>query len=182
MKLFVFTCVLALSLACLLSRPALAGAEERTLADGEGRSVVLQSSDTPGFFYYINSRFGFAVEVSGLFSKAIVVPDNDDGVILADEAEEARFRSSGGNRMDKRSIKQLFEEARKELGGAVAYSNLGKNSYVLSWTEDADIHYRKFLLGSSVWCDMELTYPAARKKEFDAIVTHSAKTICFTRR
>ena len=182
MKRFMFAWGIALFLACFLSLPVQAGAGERTLKDRNGREIGLAASDTPGFSYYINSRFGFAVEVSDLFTKAIVIPDNGDGVILADEAEQALFRASGGNIIDKKNLKRRFEEARKELGSAVAYAHLGKDSYVLSWTEGSDIHYRKVLLGSSIWCDMELTYPATRKKEFDPIVVHSAKSLCFTGR
>ena len=157
-------------------------AADRTLTDDQGRSVVLRESPTPDFFHYTNERFAFTVDVSALFEKAFVVPDNGDGVILSDAGDQARFRASGGNIIDKKNLKRRFEEARKELGSAVAYAHLGKDSYVLSWTEGSDIHYRKVLLGSSIWCDMELTYPATRKKEFDPIVVHSAKSLCFTGR
>ena len=154
-------------------------AADRTLTDDQGRSVVLRESPTPDFFHYTNERFAFTVDVSALFEKAFVVPDNGDGVILSDAGDQARFRASGGNRLDKKTIKQLFEAERKELGSAVAYAHQGKNFYILSWTQDNEIHYHKFILGPSAWCDMELTYPTARKKEFDPIVARSAKTFSF---
>ena len=154
-------------------------AADRTLTDDQGRSVVLRESPTPDFFHYTNERFAFTVDVSALFEKAFVVPDNGDGVILSDAGDQARFRASGGNRLDKKTIKQLFEAERKELGNAVAYAHQGKNFYILSWVQDNDIHYRKLILGPSDWCDMELTYPAARKEEFDPIVARSAKTFSF---
>ena len=154
-------------------------AADRTLTDDQGRSVVLRESPTPDFFHYTNERFAFTVDVSALFEKAFVVPDNGDGVILSDAGDQARFRASGGNRLDKKTIRQLFEAERKELGSAVAYAHQEKNVYVLSWTQDNEIHYRKFILGPSTWCDMELTYPSARKEEFDPIVTRSAKTFSF---
>ena len=154
-------------------------AADRTLTDDQGRSVVLRESPTPDFFHYTNERFAFTVDVSALFEKAFVVPDNGDGVILSDAGDQARFRASGGNRLDKKTIRQLFEAERKELGSSVAYAQQEKNVYVLSWTQDNEIHYRKFILGPSTWCDMELTYPAARKKEFDPIVARSAKTFLF---
>lgn len=177
MKQLRFASGLFLLLAAIYASAALAA--DRTLTDDQGRSVVLRESPTPDFFHYTNDRFGFTVDVPALFEKAFVVPDNGDGIILSDAGDQARFRASGGNRIDKKTIRQLFEAERKELGESAAYAHQGKNFFVLSWTQDDAIHYRKFILGPSAWCDMELTYPAARKGEFDPIVGRSAKTLSF---
>jgi hypothetical protein len=117
------------------------------------------------------------VDVPALFTRAFVVPDNGDGIILADAAGEARFRASGGNRIDKETLRQTFDAARKDLEAKPAYEHLGKTFFVLSWERDGEIHYRKFVLGSGVWCDMEMTYPAGRKKEFDSLVARSADSL-----
>ncbi len=164
-------------LCCLAVCASPAEAADRTLRDDQGRSVVLRQSPKPDFFHYTNERFAFTVEVPALFGKAFVIPDNGDGIILGDAADQARFRASGGNRINKKTLKQLFEDARKDLEIKPAYAHLGKDFFVLSWERDGEIHYRKFILGATVYCDVELTYPAARKQEFDPLVARSAGTL-----
>ena len=66
-------------------------AADRTLADDQGRTVTLRESPTPDFFHYTNERFAFTVDVSALFEKAFVVPDNGDGVILSDAGARPVF-------------------------------------------------------------------------------------------
>lgn len=173
-----------LCLCCLLcgliAHAWTAGAADRQLRDGQGRSVVLRQSPDPGFFHYTNERFSFTVDVPALFSKALVVPDNGDGVILTDEAGEARFRASGGNRIDKRTLRRMFDAERRDLndlGIQPAYEHVGKSFFVLSWVQDNEIHYRKFVFGNSVWFDMEMTYPAGRKREFDVLVGRGAASL-----
>ena len=152
-------------------------AADRTVEDARGNSIVLQATESPDFFHYANERFGFAVDVPAMYTLALVIPDNGDGIILTDANKETQFRASGGNIIEKRSLKQRYDADRKTLGKNLAYSHLGKNFYILSWVEDSMIHYRKYILAPSVYCDMEFTYPAARKKEFDVPVTHSARSL-----
>lgn len=159
-----------------------AKAADRVLTDEEGKTVTLAATPSPDVFRYTNERFGFSLDVSSLFAKILVIPDNGDGIILVDATGEARLRASGGNRIDDTTLKRRFEAKRKELGGAVAYSHLDKTFYVLSWMEEEEIHYLKVIFGPSVWCDMELSYPAARKKEFDPIVTRSANGFSLPKR
>lgn len=155
-------------------------AADRTLTDERGASVTLPQVDK-GFYRYLNARFAFGVDVPALFTKAVVIPDNNDGIILEDDSGGARFRASGGNVIDGKSLKQRFEADKKDLGKAVAYAHLDKNFYTLSWTAGEDIHYRKVMLASATYCDVELAYPAARKKEFDALVGRAAKSLAWSR-
>ena len=172
-RIHCMTCCLFAVLLC--ASPG--SASNRTLTNDRGKPVVLSTTESPDFFRYLNPRFGFTVDVPAIYTLAVVIPDNDDGVILSDSRDETRFRASGGNVIDERTLRQRYESDRKDLGEAVSYSHLGKGFYVLSWVEDAMIHYRKFLLAPSVFCDMEFIYPAARKAEFDAPVARSARSL-----
>jgi len=159
----------------LFSVPVLAG--DRTFTDAEGRSLVLRESPWPDFLLYAGERVPFTVAVPTLFSRVVVIPDNGDGVILSDKRGKARFRTSGGELLELLTIRQLFESARESLNVNPAYERLGKNFFVLSWIADGNIHYRKLVLNGDAWCDMEMNYPLERKKEFDPLVTYSAKSL-----
>ena len=167
--------ILCFVLAAFFVLPALAA--ERTIIDAEGKTVVLRETPRPDFFHYVNERFPFAVEVPALFTNAVVIPDNGDGIILSDAEDKARFRASGGRLVDKVTIRAFFESERKSLAVKPAYEKLGKNFFVLSWIEDGNIHYRKLILNEDAWSDMEISYPPERKKEFDPLVTHSAQSL-----
>ena len=168
--------ILCFVLAAFFALPALAAAD-RTITDAEGKSAVLRESTRPGFFRYIGERFPFAVDVPALFTRAVAIPDNGDGIILCDTEDKARFRASGGRLVDTLTIREFFESARKNLGIKPAYEKLGKNFFVLSWVEDGNIRYRKLILNGDEWSDMEMSYPLERKKEFDPLVTHSAQSL-----
>ena len=162
--------------AVFFALPAFA-ARDRTITDAEGKSVVLRESPQPGFFHYTCERSPFTVDVPALFTQAVVIPDNGDGIILSDAEDKARFRASGGRLVGKLTIREFFESERKSLGVKPAYEKLGKNFFVLSWLEDGKIHYRKLILNGDAWADMEMSYPFERKKEFDPLVTHSAQSL-----
>ena len=184
MKRVLFICGL---LCCLVTYPLLAVAADRTITDAEGKSVVLRESRQPGFFHYIDGCFPFAVDVPALFTKAVELPDNcEDGtvaggsgssIILSDAENEAEFRSSGGRLAGQLTIREFFASERKDLGVKPAYEKLGKDFFVLSWIKDGKIHYRKLNLNVDTWFDMEMSYPDKRKKEFDPLVMHSAKSL-----
>ena len=164
-------------LCCLLAYAQPAMAADRTIIDAEGKSVVLRESPQPNFFHYVNERSPFAVDVPALFTKAVLIPDNGDGIILSDAEDKARFRASGGRLVGALTIREFFESERKNLGIKPAYEKLGKDFFVLSWVKDGNIHYRKLILNEDAWADMEMSYPPERKKEFDPLVTHSARSL-----
>jgi len=167
--------ILCFVLTAFFVLPALAA--DRTITDAEGKSVVLRESPRPDFFHYANERFPFAVDVPALFTQAVVIPDNGDGIILRDTEDKVRFRASGGRLVDKLTIREFFESERKNLEVKPAYEKLGENFFVLSWLENGNIHYRKLILNGDAWFDMEMSYPPERKKEFDPLVTHSAQSL-----
>ena len=185
MKRLLSLCTLLCSLlACV--QPAMAA--DRTLTDAEGKSVVLRESSRPGFFHYADGCFPFAVDVPALFTTAVELPDKcEDGavggsgssILLRDTEDKARFRASGGRLAGKLTLRAFFESERKDLGVKPAYEKLGKDFFVLSWLEGGKIHYRKLILTGDAWSDMEMSYPPERKKEFDALVTHSAQSLTY---
>lgn len=172
-KLFIF------SLFLLLLLGGLAQAAERTLKNEMGE-ITLQESSTAGFYIYLNGRFGFVVEIPEIFSKVVVIPQNDDGIILSTEDDKSSFRTSGGYNLEdsKTVLKESYNSALEELGKKVAYKRLGKDFYVVSWLEDDSvIHYRKYMVSDSVHCDFEMSYPKSEKSNYDALVMHVAKSL-----
>jgi hypothetical protein len=142
------------------------------------QTEVLTPAKTADFLLYTNDRFEYSVDVPAAFTKVIRLPDNGDGLILAAEDDKSRFRASGGlSEFIEGGLKQSFDEAQGSLPVKAAYATLKKDFWVLSWLEDDEIHYRKFMLRGDTWCDFELTYPTAQKKAYDSVVKHVAESL-----
>jgi hypothetical protein len=172
---FIFMLLATVALFCATSSAA-----SITLTDSErGNSVELAPAETIGFFRYINDRFAYSVDIPSTFTKVIVLPDNDDGLILTTQDNLAQFRASGGMVVAdiERALKQSFDEAQDSLPIKAAYATLKKDFWVLSWLEGDVIHYRKYMLRGDTWCDFELSYPTAQKKAYDPVVSHVAKSL-----
>ena len=58
----------------------------------------------------------------------------------------------------------------------VTYSAKGKNWFVLSGYRGSDIVYLKLWVGSGAVNGLEMAYPSALKKEYDAVVTNIVRS------
>lgn len=139
-----------------------------TLRDKErGTAVNLYPTgdkEDEGLLFYFNERFGYAVKVPHeVFTEVVVLPDNEDGMILASKDGGARFRVSGGNVVDEGELKASFESSKKAILEAkhlLTFENLTDESWDLCWWEGKVFHQRRFLANEEVWCDCEISYPA----------------------
>jgi hypothetical protein len=150
------------------------------LTDSErGNSVDLAPSETAGYLRYANESFGYSVDIPATFNKVILLPDLEDGLIVATQDEQTQFRASGGRFVEgaESTLKQSYGEAQSSLPVKAAYATLKNDFWALSWLDGEVIHYRKYLQRGDAWCDFELSYPAAQKQTFDSMVKHIADSL-----
>ena len=127
---------------------------------------------------YSNERFGATADVPADW-KAGEPPANGDGLAFTSPDGEATEIVAGGL-AGTESIAQDFQiYSSPNDGETITYKKVGKHSIVVSGTAGDRIFYRKSILacGDQVWDTISLEYPAAKKAEYDAIVTHVAKSL-----
>ncbi len=160
------------------SNSAAAKPADRELA-WEGNTATLFGTDTPGFYLYLNARFGFSVLVPEMFDTAAVIPDNSDGIILTDASGEYRFTASGGNIVDEEinGLKASFDSTVSYLGDAVKESNLSGDSFTVVSLADGKYTFQKTVATGATFYSLEITYPENAPDSFKAQILSSAESL-----
>ncbi|MDD3916598.1 MAG: hypothetical protein PHX00_05555 [Synergistaceae bacterium] len=117
---------------------------------------------------YCNARFGFCFWYPVRFEMD-PPPENDDGRVLRD-GDGCVVTAWGGYNV----LEETLEDAmtlRSADFDTVTYRAKGKNWFVLSGYRGSDIVYLKLWVGPDAVNGLEMAYPSALKKEYDAIVT-----------
>ena len=170
-------CVFTLICCAMCALPAFAA--DRTLVDADGNEMAFKESSRPDFFRYDSDASPFVVDIPACFTKLVSVETSNrsEEVILSDAQGAAQFRMMSVRLQGDLAIAQYHKTNREELKVKPAYEKLGKDFCVLSWLEDGVIHYQKSVITGDCLGEMEISYPAERKKEFDPLVAHSAKSL-----
>ena len=130
-----------------------------------GMTVTLYPSgdhyDGAGFFYQ-NDRFEYGVDIPDFFFEVVLLPENEDGLILTTRCENARFRASGGFVMFEDELRTSLEAAKKhlenDLGGTVTSEKTGDDWWELSWRNGSENGIRRYITNGILWSDCEFTW------------------------
>jgi hypothetical protein len=166
-------------LVCWVLGAPSAFAENRELVDADGHKITLKESSQPGFFWYDSEASPFAVEIPDRFTKLVSLETDNRGetFVLSDDEGAERFKMIGTRLVAKLTIAQYYKSSLEELKVKPAYKRLGKDFFVLSWIQDGLIYYQKSVINVDCLGEIEISYPAERKKEFDPLVTQAAKSL-----
>jgi len=156
--------------------------------DNSGNTVELYSAgdkEDDELLLYVNERFGYSVKVPyKVFTSVVVIPDNEDGIILSSADGQYRFRVSGGFVMFDDNLQTSLENAKKyveeNVDGAMVYEKSGDNWWTLSWWNGQDAGSRKFLTNGEVWCEIEITEPGQAQNapgEYDELMERAQKSL-----
>jgi len=135
-----------------------------------------------GWQPYVNDRFGAAADVPADY-KAGEPPANGDGLTFTSPDGEARILIWGGLAT---VTDESFADYAKRLvsydrddGWDVSYSASRDDWFAFSGSKADRIFYEKVVKAckGEIANHLRLEYPAARKKEFDPIVAHVAKSL-----
>jgi len=158
-----------------------------TLKDGDtGNTVILYPTDDEGLLFYHNDRFGYEMRVPEIFTKVVLLPENEDGMILESEDGKAAFRTSGGFVMIDGMLGESYDNALESIGGEdkAVYFDIGEDSWELTWWEGETFHRRKFLMdGEEVWGECEISYQSvnneAVRDPLDEIMRRAIQSLAF---
>ena len=126
---------------------------------------------------YHNERFGFSVEAPVGWNPD-PPPENGDGVTFRSPDRRA-FVSAFGHFV----LNSFADEARSLLsehdGENDTLKRSGKDWAVVSGLREDTIFYRRGVIscGGTVWNEVDIEYPAQKKKDFDALVVKIAGSL-----
>ena len=129
-----------------------------------GMTVNLYSiPDESNLLFYGNNRVGYNVSVPHkIFTKVVLLPQNEDGMILESKDGKARFRVTGGRMVNEGILKESYDKACKDIGGEqkASYFDLGNDYWQLCWWKGKTFHIRKFVIDTekNAWGDCEIYY------------------------
>lgn len=128
---------------------------------------------------YTNVRFAFAVDYPADLFPSYVESDNSDGATFNAAGEGVEFRAFGFWNNDHQRPRALLKE--RYEGKKLDYSAVKQDSFVASGRQQgrdgAAIFYdRCNFAGERVIC-VNLVYPAADKKKWDAIVPRLTRSL-----
>ena len=163
-----------------------------TLRDSNtGNTVTLVPSykeESEDLLFYSNERFGYGVMIPiKIFTEVVLLPDNEDGVILASKNGEYRFRASGGLVVFEDTLQTSMEAAKKyveeNVDGAMIFEKTGDDWWELSWWNGPEEGRRKFVTNGEIWCECEITWPGQPHRapgEYDDLFEHLLETMEFS--
>ena len=128
---------------------------------------------------YRNDRFDYSV----LYPQDILMPEgeptNEDGQVFRSEDGNIVLRVYGTHNAGEETLAQRYEQA--QTGRSVTYRTIETDDFfVVSGNDDGDVFYQKTLLENGVFKTLELRYPQAQRREFDAIARTIADSFATT--
>jgi len=103
--------IILVFMALILARGAFAAGQDVTIKDGEtGMTVELYAiPNEEELFFYGNQRFGYNVSVPyKYFTEVVLLPENEDGMILESKDGTGRFRVTGGYLLDEGELVESY--------------------------------------------------------------------------
>lgn len=127
---------------------------------------------------YLNSRFGFSVDVP-TFLKANPEPENGDGLSWQTKDKKVIFMAYASNNVLDEEISEMHrkeESSAKKSGAKNLYSVLKKDWFVVSYSLKGRISYRKVWIANEVSQVVDFDYDQKLAKQMDPIVAHVVKS------
>jgi hypothetical protein len=140
-------------------------------------AMFATSAGADDWLIYQNDRYGTTIDYPDRF-KAEPPPDADDGQRFK-SADGAKFAVYASYALDSNLAEiQKFTLDHLAPGAVVTYKSQGDNWFVVSGTSGGDIFYERHLMthGGEMTEGFSMSYPAAAKQSYDAIVTRMAKS------
>lgn len=133
---------------------------------------------------YTNARFGFVLDYPQAWGDPEESANGDGAHVL--EPSGAKLTMSGW-RLDSDSLQTLFERDSKDdpaRARSVTYKVMKADWYVVSGYEASSVFYRKVIVhpAEDRQASFTLTFPKARKTQFDPIIPELAKSLRFANR
>ena len=129
-----------------------------------------------GWKSYWNERFGYEV-IYPASLKAGPTSLNGAGKSFFSKKKEFQLSTGGHNKRSEETLADLFNDELKERGKAVQYKVLKKSWFVISGVEKSGQEfYIKEFVGHGIFVGFTITYPHAKSKIYNPVVTQIEKS------
>ena len=135
----------------------------------EGGTVTLYDSTIPGYYKFIDVRYGFSIDFPRSFNRASMPTNGDGGTFSLSDGTAALSAWGGHNALDQ-TVEDVYQQVIKSAGGDIAYAVQEDDWYVVSWKTGGVITYEKGFVSAKYRNGFRLSYPESRKSEFNSIV------------
>ena len=131
-----------------------------------------------GAHFYVDPRFGAAALVPEGWTAGPAAA-NGDGRAFASPDGAATERIYGANRLSASPGEDYGRLSAAQKGETLSLVRRGKKWLVVSGARNGRMFYRKSQLScrDAIWNTVDIEYPAARKGEFDPLVTRIAGSL-----
>ncbi|GAB1409554.1 hypothetical protein MASR1M90_07080 [Desulfovibrionales bacterium] len=126
------------------------------------------------FLLYANEKFGYTCWIPTEFTQVVLVPDNQDGLILASPDGQSQLRTTGGY-VDflEGGFKGSFEKVKntltkKQLKYADFVQDEWKTFWELQWEDRGKFFWRKMVLNKETYCDLEISFPVSQQDQYES--------------
>ncbi|MDY0275366.1 MAG: hypothetical protein RBR42_08005 [Desulfomicrobium sp.] len=127
------------------------------------------------FLLYYNEKFDYTCWIPTAFTQVVLLPDNEDGLIVAAVDAQAQLRATGGyvDFLDG-GLKGDFERTKNSITkNNLIYEDYTqdewKTYWELRWQDSDKIVLRKMILNGDYYCDLEISYPAAQQEKYSSV-------------
>ena len=159
-----------------ISLPCLALSQEPALIlhdQQRGTSVELyfgpETDEPAGYFLYVNKKFDYFGYIPSEITTVVLIPDNDDGLILTSVDEKATLRMSGGfAEFIPGGLQGSYEQALQGIEQQIDSSGYDeeKQFWELEWTADGIKHHRKFCINNDIMSECMFSYPQSEQEKY----------------
>lgn len=118
---------------------------------------------------YVNARFGYSIDYPTDFIKGRT-PKENFGYTFYAKAWDAKIRVFGYNNWGKNTARQLYNRDVKQIKTGIKYKTLKSNWYVISWSANDTIYYKRINVGTGSINAFIMQYPKTQKMYYDPLV------------
>ncbi|HZP19905.1 MAG TPA: hypothetical protein VFB16_06800 [Bauldia sp.] len=140
-------------------------------------AAIAGAAEAAGWRTYVNERFGATADVPADWQPG-EPPANGDGLEFRSPDGKATIAVYGSfNSLGTKEEMNIY--ASPNEGETITYQKRGKTWVVVSGIAGDRIFYRRTMLScqGQIWNGVAIEYPAAEKKEYDALVAHVAGSL-----
>lgn len=157
------------------AKPAATAAQAEPVTNTQQASTPTETAPQTGFKTYTNARYGFRIDYPADFIKGNE-PTNGDGIGFASPNHEASLRASAGHAITNQSVRDQYEQDLRQVRGQVGYHDCGDTWYVITWSANGNLYYRKTNFKNQIRSEFEFVFPEGKKDIYSPIIDHIEST------
>lgn len=144
-----------------------------TLSMNPSATVKVYETTLPGYYQYINGRFGFTIDFPTELSIAMKA-GNNGGVSFFSPDRRVELSVWGSHNTQRTALSDEYWQRVREVGSDfIAYKSYGDDWYVISWAKGGKIYYEKGFVSYLYRNVFTLSYPIDLREQYD----HATSTI-----